>query len=136
MARRGPLSWFGGWFALSGLVVLFTGTAGTFSTVRLWVDSLAVELSLRRAVGASRVRIAGFVLIKVLGIAAGGIALGLFLFLSVLHGALSTVVRDLPAWDSTVLVMGAGFFGVIALLAAAIPTLALLRRPPIQGLGA
>ena len=133
-AQQKPLSWFGGWFALAGLVVLITGMGGTFSTVRLWVDSLAAELSLRRAVGANRARIAGFVLIRALGISLGGTALGVFAFFVVLRGALNAVVRDLPVWNSAVLVVSAMMFGGIALLAAAIPTLSLLRRPPIAGL--
>jgi hypothetical protein len=63
-----PTVWFGAWFAFAGLVVMLTGAAGTFSAVRLWVDSLAAELSLRRAVGASKARIAAFVLARALGI--------------------------------------------------------------------
>ena len=133
-AQMAPLSWFGGWFALAGLVVLFTGTAGTFSTVRLWVDSLAAELSLRRAVGANRFRIASFVLMRALGIGVGGTVLGVFLYFVVLRGALEAVVRDLPVWNSAVLVVSAALFGGIALLAAAVPTVALLRRPPIEGM--
>ena len=133
-AKREPLSWFGGWFALAGLVVLLTGIGGTFSTVRLWVDSLATELSLRRAVGATRARIAGFVMIRALGIGAGGVALGVFAFFVVLRDALNAVVRDLPVWNSSVLVVSAMLFGGIALMAAAIPTVSLLRRPPIAGL--
>ena len=133
-AQQKPLSWFGGWFALAGLVVLITGVGGTFSTVRLWVNSLATELSLRRAVGANRTRIAGFVLIRALGIGVGGIGLGVFAFFVVLREALNAVVRDLPVWNSAVLAGAAMLFGGIALLAAAIPTWALLRRPPIAGL--
>ena len=133
-AQMGPLSWFGGWFALAGLVVLFTGTAGTFSTVRLWVDSLAAELSLRRAVGANRFRIASFVLIRALGIGVGGTALGVFLYFVVLRGALEAVVRDLPVWNPNLLLAVTVLFGGVSLAAAALPTFALLRRPPKDGM--
>ena len=59
---------------------------------------------------------------------------GAFAFFVVLRGALNAVVRDLPVWNSAVLVVSAMLFGGIALLAAAIPTVSLLRRPPIAGL--
>jgi hypothetical protein len=133
-AQRGPILWFGGWFALAGIVVLSTGTAGTFNTVRLWVDSLAAELSLRRAVGANRVHIATFVLSRALGIGVGGIALGVFLFFVVLREALTRIVRDLPVWNQDVFVAAMALFGGISLLAAALPTWALLRRPPKDGM--
>ena len=129
-----PTIWFGAWFALAGLVVMLTGTAGTFSAVRLWVDSLASELSLRRAVGASRTRIAGFVLTRALGIGAGGVALGLFLYFVIVRGALTAVVRDLPIWNAQLFALLGLLFGVIAVIAAGIPTVALLHRPPIQNI--
>ena len=129
-----PTFWFGAWFALAGVVVLLIGTAGTFSAVRLWVDSLAAELSLRRAVGASRVRIAGFVMIRALGIGAGGIVLGLFLYFVIVRGALTAVVRDLPTWNAGLFLALSALLGLIALIAAGIPTAALLRRPPIQSM--
>lgn len=131
-AQAAPLSWFGGWFGVAGLVVLLTGVAGTFSTVRWWVDSLAAELSLRRAVGASRFRIAGFVLSRAMGIGIGGVALGLFLFFVIVRGSLTALVPGLPIWNQTVFSVSAALFGGIALVAAALPTLALLRRPPMQ----
>ena len=129
-----PTRWFGAWFALAGVVVLLIGTAGTFSAVRLWVDSLAAELSLRRAVGASRIRIAGFVLFRSLGIGAGGIALGLFLYFVIVRGALTAVVRDLPTWNPALFLGLSAMLSLIAVIAAGIPTVALLRRPPVRDL--
>ena len=129
-----PTIWFGAWFAFAGVIVLLTGTAGTFSTVRLWVDSLAAELSIRRAVGASRARIAGFMLVRALGIGAGGAALGLFLYLVIMRGALLAVVRDLPAGNAGLFIALSTMLGLIAGVAAGIPTAALLRRPPIRAI--
>ena len=129
-----PTVWFGAWFALVGALVMLTGTAGTFSAVRLWVDSLAAELSLRRAVGASKGRIAGFVLARAIGIGAGGVALGMFLYFVIVRGALTAVVRDLPIWNPGLFAVISLLFGVIAVIAAGIPTIALLRRPPIQSI--
>jgi cell division protein FtsX len=131
-----PTIWFGAWFAFAGFVVMLTGTAGTFSAVRLWVESLAAELSLRRAVGASRARIAGFVLVRALGIGAGGAALGLFLYLVIMRGALLAVVRDLPGWNAGLFTALSAVLGLIAVVAAGIPTIAVLRRPPIRDIGA
>lgn len=125
-----PTLWFGAWFALAGVIVLLTGTVGTFNTVRLWVDSMASELALRRAVGASRVRIAGFVLVRALGIAAGGVSLGLFLYFLIVRGALTAVVRDLPVWNGGLFVALAGLLALIAVVAAGIPTAGILRKAP------
>ena len=127
-----PAVWFGAWFALAGAVVLLTGIGGTMSSVRLWVESLGAEISLRRAVGASRTRIAGFVLAGTIGIAVGGVVLGLFLYFVVVRGTLTAVVRELPVWNAEVFVGLASLLGLIALISSAIPTLELLRRPPVS----
>jgi len=131
-AESAPVRWFGGWLAAAALVVLLTSAAGTFSTVRWWVESLSGELSLRRAVGASRVRIAGFVLSRATGIGAGGVALGLFLFFSVVRGSLTALVPGLPIWNRGVFGVAVVVFGAVALMAAVLPTWNLLRGPPIR----
>jgi hypothetical protein len=93
-----PAVWFARMLGMEGWILLVLATIGTFVVMRLWVASLAYELGLRRAVGARRRDILGFVLLRVAGVAAGGVAIGLWFGLF-LWGALATVVPGLPAWD-------------------------------------
>jgi len=93
-----PAGWFARMLGMEGWMLLVLATIGTFVVMRLWVASLAYELGLRRAVGARRRDILGFVLLRVAGVATGGVAIGLWFGLF-LWGALATVVPGLPAWD-------------------------------------
>lgn len=93
-----PAGWFARMLGMEGWILLVLATIGTLVVMRLWVASLAYELGLRRAVGASRRNILGFVLLRVAGVAAGGVAIGLWFGLF-LWGALATVIPGLPAWD-------------------------------------
>lgn len=94
----GPARWFGRMLGIEGWVLLVLATLGTFVVMRLWVASVAYELGLRRAVGARRRQIFGFVLRRALGVGAAGVAIGMWFGLFV-WGALATVVPGLPAWD-------------------------------------
>lgn len=93
-----PAGWFAHMLGMEGWILLVLATIGTFVVMRLWVASVVYELGLRRAVGARRRDILGFVLLRVAGVAAGGVAIGLWLGLF-MWGALATVVPGLPAWD-------------------------------------
>jgi putative ABC transport system permease protein len=97
-AEAAPLRWFGGLLGMEGWVLLAIAALGTFAVMHLWVRSLWYELGVRRAVGARRREILAFVLRRALGVAGGGVAIGLWLGLSV-WGALATVVAGLPEWD-------------------------------------
>lgn len=97
-AEMAPVRWFGGMFAMEGWVLLTSATLGTFVVMRLWVFSRLYELGLRRATGARRRDVLGFVLARAVGVALGGVAIGLWLGLMV-WGALSTIVAGLPPWD-------------------------------------
>jgi putative ABC transport system permease protein len=111
-AEAAPLAWFGRMFAAEGWVVLLLATLGTFVVMRLWVLALRYELGVRRAVGATRRQVLGFVLLRALAVGGLGIALGLWLG-GMVWGGLASAVAGLPAWDT-----GAALrFG--ALLAAA-----------------
>lgn len=93
-----PAGWFARMLGMEGWILLVLATIGTFVVMRLWVASLAYELGVRRAVGARRRDILRFVLLRVAGVAAGGVAIGLWFGLF-LWGALATVIPGLPAWD-------------------------------------
>ena len=111
-AEAAPLAWFGRMFGVEGWVVLLLATLGTFVVMRLWVLALRYELGVRRAVGATRRQVLGFVVLRALIVAGLGIAIGLWLG-GFLWGGLTSVVAGLPDWDA-----GAALrFG--ALLAAA-----------------
>lgn len=47
-------------------------------SMRLWVTSLLGELGLRRALGARRRQIVGFMLFRAAGVGVGGVAIGLW----------------------------------------------------------
>ncbi|HXI34366.1 MAG TPA: FtsX-like permease family protein [Gemmatimonadales bacterium] len=111
-AEAAPLAWFGRMFGALGWVVLLLATLGTFVVMRLWVLALRYELGVRRAVGATRRAVLGFVVVRALAVGGLGILIGLWLG-GMVWGGLAAAVAGLPAWDT-----GAALrFG--ALLAAA-----------------
>jgi putative ABC transport system permease protein len=129
-AETAPLRWFGSMFAMEGWVLLTSATLGTFIVMRLWVISRLYELGLRRAVGAHRRDIFGFVLARAAGVAVGGVAIGLWLGL-VVWGALSTIVAGLPPWDLGAAVRVAPLLIGAALAGASIPAWQAARTPPV-----
>ena len=119
-AETAPLRWFGSMFAMEGWVLLTSATLGTFIVMRLWVSSRLYELGLRRAVGAHRRAVFGFVLARAAGVAVGGVAIGLWLGL-VVWGSLSTIVAGLPPWDLGAALRVAPLLMGAALAGASIP---------------
>jgi putative ABC transport system permease protein len=117
-AEAAPIRWFGRLFGLEGWVMLVVATIGTFVVLRLWVRSLLHDLGIRRAVGARRRHLYGFVFSRAVGISIGGVALGCWCGM-MLWGTLSSVVAGLPAWDAGV----AERFGVLLALAALVGAL-------------
>jgi putative ABC transport system permease protein len=127
-AQNLPVSWIGAWFGGAGLIVFLIAIGGTFGTVALWVRSLASELALRRALGARRAAIMRFVMGRAAGIGLGGSALGLFLFLVVLRQSLVSSLYGLRSWQPRVFLLVSGTLISVALIAAFLPTLRLIRR--------
>ncbi|HSD32144.1 MAG TPA: ABC transporter permease, partial [Gemmatimonadales bacterium] len=117
-AEAAPIRWFGRLFGLEGWVMLVVATIGTFVVLRLWVRSLLHDLGIRRAVGARRRHLYGFVFARALGISVGGVALGCWCGW-MLWGTLSSVVAGLPAWDAG----AAERFGALLALAALVGAL-------------
>ena len=99
-AEVAPLRWFARLFGVEGWVILALATVGTGAVMQLWVRSLWYELGVRRAAGARRRDILSFVLLRATGVAAGGVAIGLWVGL-VVWGTLSTIVAGLPEWDTS-----------------------------------
>lgn len=120
-----PLAWLGIWFAVVGAMALGIGIIGTALTMLMWVRSHSSELALRRAVGATRLRITTMVLFQALRVAAGGVLLGAAGFVVVLWTPLSTVITDLPVWDP-------GLIAILAVpLAVSVVTSALVAAQPV-----
>ena len=129
------VSWFGGWFGVVGAVVLLAGVAGTFGIVAMWVGSQAHELAVRRAVGASRWRLMGRLLVRAAGIGVGGMVVGLFLFFVVLRQMLTAQFAGMPAWQGPLFYRTAALLVAVGLAAAWVPAWKLVRKPPASLLG-
>jgi ABC-type antimicrobial peptide transport system permease subunit len=133
-AEAAPITWFGRLFGLEGWMMLAVATVGTFVVLRLWVTSLLHDLGVRRAVGARRRHVYGFVLSRAVGIALGGVAIGCW-FGALVWGTLTSVVAGLPAWDTGT----AGRFGLLlalaALVGALVPAWQAARAMPAELVG-
>ncbi|MGN6390868.1 MAG: FtsX-like permease family protein [Gemmatimonadales bacterium] len=128
---RAPIAWFGRWFSVEGWITLFLAAVGTVAQMRLWVGSLAPELGLRRALGASRARTLALVLGRAARVGLAGTALGLCVGPAI-WGALGTMVRDLPAWDPGVVLDYSVVLVTTTVLAAAGPVWSAVRTAPAR----
>ena len=124
-----PVRWFGRWFIAVGLVVLAGALAGTFGTMRMWVESCVGEVAARRSVGATRLRIIAWVLWNTAGVGVKGVLVGLFLYFSVLRVSLTNLVGQVPVWDPALFAGLAGLLLGAAVLGAVIPSVGMLKRP-------
>lgn len=133
-AQRRPFAWLGAWFGAIGGVGAVVAIAGMVTIMLLWINSIAGELALRRAVGATRWSVLGFVALRGLGVGVAGMGLGLLLYVAGLWSPLSLVVSGLPWWPpaaawAMVALLVAACIG--AAVAAAIPV---TLRPPGRSL--
>ena len=117
-AEAAPVRWFGGMFGAAGWAMLLVATVGTFAVMWLWVASLLRELGVRRAIGARRRDVLGFVMVRAVLVALAGVAFGTWVGMMV-WDALSAVVAALPAWD-LLAVLRYGLMLVAATLAGAL----------------
>ncbi len=130
-----PLRWFGQLFTAEGWAVLAIATAGTFAMMWLWVASLEGELAVRRAVGARRWRVMGYVLARALLVAAGGVACGSWLGMMV-WGGVGDIVAGLPAWDPANVARLGVLLATAALAGAWLPAWRATHTPPARLLAA
>ncbi|HEU5358226.1 MAG TPA: FtsX-like permease family protein [Gemmatimonadales bacterium] len=105
--QTAPVRWFAALFGLVGCALLIVATAGTATVVHQWVASLAVELGVRRAAGASRQQVVAFVLIRLIAMAGVGAMIGVWLGTGV-WGTLHQAVPGVPAWDARTVLEAAG----------------------------
>lgn len=118
-AEARPLRWFAGLFGLEGWALLLIATLGTAVVTRQWIDSLAVEFGVRRSAGATRSQILGFVLLRMLAVAAVGSVVGLWLGSGV-WATLRDAVAGVPDWDAG-LVLRTALLLLGAVLGGALP---------------
>jgi ABC-type antimicrobial peptide transport system permease subunit len=108
---------------------------GTFDTMRMWLRGLSHELAIRRAVGATRRRIAWWVLARAAGAGIVGTALGVFLYLSVMMPAVTELMNGVPVWDGRVALGSAALLVAAMMAGAAVPLVRMLGEPVAGGLG-
>lgn len=111
-AEAAPVRWFGRLVRFEGAVALALSMAGMFAVMHLWVRALRPELGVRRAAGARRRRILGYMLARAALVAIIGVAAGLWVA-QMTSGALALAVPGLPGRDPGVLL------GPVLLLVAA-----------------
>jgi hypothetical protein len=130
-----PVSWFARWFRLQGWAALMLATAGLLGLMRLWVEALRPELALRRAVGARRRRIAGFVLARASVTGIRGIAIAVLFFGPFLWGELARLAPGAPTLPIPLVARFGVLLAGAALLGAGLPAMIASRRPPAADLG-
>jgi hypothetical protein len=122
--------WIGGALAVSAILVLAMALLGTIATARIWADSIAWELALRRGVGATRRRMAGLVLVRTAAVWIMGGVLGFFFYAVVVAPALARSMPGIAGADPGLLLRTALIPLSLALLAAVTPGLLRLADPP------
>ena len=124
-----PIRWFGGLFGVEGWVLLAIATLGTFVVMGLWVASVSHDLAVRRAVGARRRAVIGYVLARAAGVAAGGVAVGLWCGMT-LWGGLTSVLAGLPPWEPGVVLRFSLLLTLAAVAGALLPAWRVARTAP------
>jgi putative ABC transport system permease protein len=128
-ADTAALRWFARAFAMQGWVMLGVGVAGAFALMQLWVRSLHGELGVRRAVGARRRALYGFVLTRAAAAGLAGVATGMWFGWAV-WSALPSFVLGLEPWSPGIVSRRACLLLASALAGALLPTRRAARLPP------
>lgn len=125
------LRWFGRWFLVEGVALLVLAIGGAFVAMLLWVRGLRPELAVRRAVGATRVRVLAWVLLRAAGAGLAGAALGLWFGPSLWLG-LGDLIEGLPGWDGGLAVRLTGVLIGVSLAGAVLPAWRAAREAPAR----
>jgi hypothetical protein len=129
-----PLAWFGRWFAVVGVAALGVALFATFDTAGLWVRSVAGELAMRRATGATRRRIVLYVAARAAAAVLVGTLAGSLIFVTLVREYLVRSVTAIPRWDAPLVLACAGLLLAAALAGAAVVLRRLLRTQPAEWL--
>ncbi|MGB7212241.1 MAG: FtsX-like permease family protein [Gemmatimonadales bacterium] len=135
VAVGAPVRWFAGVFGAVGCALLIIATVGTATVVHQWIDSLVLELGIRRAVGASRRSVVLFVVLRMLALATVGSVVGVWLGIGI-WGTLHRVIPSVPEWDLPTILGAAGLLCTAALTGGLAPVLRAARAAPAQLLDA
>jgi hypothetical protein len=124
-----PVRWFGLLYGVEGWMLLAIATLGTFVVMWLWVASKSHDLAVRRAVGARRRAVIGYVLARAAGVAVGGVAVGLWCGMT-LWGGLTSVLAGLPPWEPGVVLRFSLLLTLAAVAGALLPAWRVARTAP------
>ncbi len=128
-AEAAPVRWFARMFDVEGGVLLVIAALGTFAVMWLWVDSLLGEIGVRRATGARRRHVLGYVLARAALVSAGGVAVGCWMGMA-LWDEVGALVPGLPAWDPHAVLRFGLLLAAAALAGAAVPARRAARATP------
>ena len=118
VAAAPPVQWFERLVSLEGWTALVIAVLGTFAVMQLWVTALLPELAVRRAVGARRWHVFGYVLVRAGAVGAAGTAFGIVVG-EMSSDPLASLLGGLPLWD-VALMPGPAVVLVAAALAGAL----------------
>jgi len=128
-AEAGPVQWFERLVSLEGWTVLAIAVLGTFAVMQLWVNALLPELAVRRAVGARRWHIFGYVLQRAAAVGALGACLGVLVG-EMSSDPLAALLGGLPLWDLALVPRPAAVLVAAALAGALMPAWRAARSDP------
>jgi hypothetical protein len=133
-AQAAPHRWFARLIRLEGWAALGAAALGMFAVTRLWVRTRLPELAVRRALGARRRHVLGFVTARAAAVTGGGVVVAWWLA-PLVSDVAARVVPGLPGWHP-----GQAFAPVAALTLATAagvmaPAWRVATEPPAGFLG-
>jgi predicted lysophospholipase L1 biosynthesis ABC-type transport system permease subunit len=123
------IRWFGSAVRLMAGAILIIALAGVLFAVRRWAESVAWEVALRRSLGARRRRVAGSIILRIMGMAWGGGILGALLYQQIGVAALAGSLPSQPGVSPSMLI-AVVLPVLLAVVVGSISAFRLLYRPP------
>jgi hypothetical protein len=132
--QAAPGRWFAQVIRLEAWAALAAATLGMFAVMRLWIRGRVPELAVRRALGANRVRVLGFIAARAAGVTAGGVLIAWWLA-PIAAEAAARVIPGLPAWDASAAVVPVVALAVATAAGILGPAWRVATGPPGEWLG-
>lgn len=129
-----PGRWFAGLIRLEGWAAVLAAALGMFAVMRLWMRARVPELALRRALGAGRARVLGFVAARAAGVIGGGIVIAWWLT-PIVAAAAARVIPGVPVWDAGAAVAPVVVLAVATVAGVLAPAWRVATAPPGDLLG-